>query len=105
MQPSSSPLPRPVGSLTHREISGRYGPQIRDILTRLGQHLSIADHPDTSDNAANTIRRQGLAAYRGYPAADVFTGMPPDVAWHHAALTPAEVGAFCSVITSLQHHG
>lgn len=59
VQPSSSPLPRPVGSLTHREISGRYGPQIRDILTRLGQHLSIADHPDTSDNAAKTAPGAG----------------------------------------------
>ena len=32
-----------------------------------------------------------LTAYRGYPAGDVFTGMPADVAWHHAALTPAEL--------------
>jgi len=32
-----------------------------------------------------------LAAYRDYPAGDVFTGMPADVRWHHAALTPAEL--------------
>ncbi len=30
------------------------------------------------------MRRQVLAAYRGYPAGDVFTGMPADVRWHRA---------------------
>lgn len=35
------------------------------------------------------MRRQVLAAYRGYPAGDVFTGMLAGVSWHHAALTPA----------------
>ncbi len=71
--------------------SERYGPQIRAILTGLGQPPGIAGHPDTRDDAANAIRRQVLAAYRSYPAGDVFTGMPADVAWHHAALTPAEL--------------
>ena len=78
--------------LAAETASQRYGPQIREILARLGQPHAIAAHPDTSDAAANAIRRQVLAAYRGYPAADVFTGMPADVAWHHAALTPAELG-------------
>jgi hypothetical protein len=32
-----------------------------------------------------------LAAYCSYPVDDVFTGMPADVTWHHAALTPAEL--------------
>ena len=71
--------------------SERYGPQIREILTRLGQPLSVVERPDTSHEAANTVRRQVLAGYRGYPAGDVFTGMPADVRWHHAALTPAEL--------------
>jgi hypothetical protein len=71
--------------------SERYGPRIRDILTRLGQPLSIVQHPDTRDQAANAVRRQVLAAYRDYPAGDVFTGMPADVRWHYAALTPAEL--------------
>jgi hypothetical protein len=71
--------------------SERYGPRIRDTLTRLGQPDGIAKHPDTGDVAANAIRRRVLTAYRGYPAGDVFTGMPADVAWHHAALTPAEL--------------
>jgi hypothetical protein len=77
--------------LAAEATSEHYGLRIREILTRLGQPLSIAEHPDTSDDAANAIRRQVLAAYRGYPAADVFTGMPADVAWHRAALTPAEL--------------
>ena len=77
--------------LAAEATSRRYGPQVRDILTRLGQPYGIAEHPDTRDDAANAIRRQVLAAYRGYPAGDVFTGMPADVAWHHAALTPAEL--------------
>jgi hypothetical protein len=71
--------------------SERYGPQIRETLTRLGQPLSVVERPDTSDKAASTVRRQVLAAYRVYPAGDVFTGMPADVRWHHAALTPAEL--------------
>src|SRR5260370_7068551 len=71
--------------------SERYGPQIRGILTRLGQPGGIGEQPDTRDEAANAIRRQVLAAYRDYPAGDVFTGMPADVTWHHAALTPAEL--------------
>jgi hypothetical protein len=73
--------------------SERYGPQIRQILARLGQPLSLAEAPDTRDQAANAVRRQVLAAYRDYPAGDVFTGMPADVRWHHAALTPAELAA------------
>jgi hypothetical protein len=71
--------------------SNRYGARIREILTRLGQPLSIADQPDTRDETANTVRRQVLAAYRDYPSGDVFTGMPADVTWQHAALTPAEL--------------
>jgi len=71
--------------------SERYGPQITAILTRLGQPRGIAEHPDTRDEPANAVRRQVLAAYRDYPAGDVFTGMPADVRWHHAALTPAEL--------------
>ena len=71
--------------------SARYGPRIRELLAGLGQPQSIAEHPDTGDAAANAVRRQVLAAYRGYPAGDVFTGMPADAAWHHAALTPAEL--------------
>ena len=57
--------------------SERYGPQITEILARLGQPRGIVDQPDTRDEAANVVRRQVLAAYRDYPAGDVFTGMPP----------------------------
>ena len=77
--------------LAAEATSQRYGPQIREILAGLGQPHGVAEHPDTGDDAANAIRRQVLAAYRGYPAGDVFTGMPADLAWHHAALTPAEL--------------
>jgi len=71
--------------------SERYGPQIAELLTRLGQPLSVVERPDTSDQAANAVRRQVLAGYRHYPDGDVFTGMPADIAWHNAALTPAEL--------------
>src|SRR5712691_5218363 len=77
--------------LSAEVTSERYGPQIREILTRLGQPLGVVERPDTSDEAASTVRRQVLAGYRGYPSGDVFTGMPTDVTWHHAALTPAEL--------------
>jgi hypothetical protein len=79
--------------LTAESASERYGPQIREILAGLGQPLGIVEHPDTADDTANAIRQQVLTAYRGYPAGDVFTGMPADVRWHHAALTPAELAA------------
>src|SRR6266851_371686 len=75
--------------------SERFGPQIAEILAALGQPPSVAAHPDTRDAAANAVRRQVLAAYRGYPSGDVFTGMPADVTWQHAALTPDEL-ASCS---------
>jgi hypothetical protein len=68
-----------------------YGARIAEILTRMGQPLSIARHPDTRDELGNAVRRQVLATYRDYPTGDVFTGMPADVSWHHAALTPAEL--------------
>ncbi len=71
--------------------SERYGPQISQVLVRMGQARGIGDHPDPRDEAANAVRRQVLAAYRDYPAGDVFTGMPADVTWHHTALTPAEL--------------
>jgi hypothetical protein len=71
--------------------SERYGPQISQILARLGRPRGIIERPDTRDEAANAVRRQVLAAYRHYPSGDVFTGMPADVSWHHATLTPAEL--------------
>jgi hypothetical protein len=71
--------------------SERYGPQISEVLTGLGQASGIVEHPDTRDDAANVIRRRVLAAYRGYPSGGVFTGMLADVVWHHAALSPAEL--------------
>ena len=71
--------------------SERYGPQITEILARLGQPRGVVERPDTSDEAANTVRRQVLAGYCSYPLGDVFTGVPADVTWHHAALTLAEL--------------
>jgi hypothetical protein len=71
--------------------SERYGPQIREILAGLGQLRGVVEQPDTRDDAANAVRRQILAAYCPYPAGDLFTGMPADVTWHHAGLTPAEL--------------
>ena len=72
--------------------SEHYGPPITEILARLGQPRSLLERPDTTDEAANAVRRQVLAAHREYPTGNVFTGMPADVTWHYAALTPAELG-------------
>jgi hypothetical protein len=77
--------------LAAEATSDRYGPQINQILARRGQPRGIIEQPGTRDEAANAVRRQVLAADRDYPAGDVFTGMPADVRWHHAALTPAEL--------------
>jgi hypothetical protein len=78
--------------LTAEVASARYGSQIRKILARLGRPLAVVTQPDLSDESANAVRRQILAAYRLYPSGDVFTGMPADVRWYRAALTPAELG-------------
>jgi len=51
--------------------SERYGPQITEIHARLGQPRSVVERPDTSDEAANTVRRQVLAGYCGYPLASI----------------------------------
>jgi hypothetical protein len=81
-----------VAAFLAAEVSSEgYGPRIAEILSRLGQPLRIAGRPDTSDAAANAVRRQVLAAYRSYPSGDVFTGMPADVTWHYAVLTPDEL--------------
>jgi len=77
--------------LAAEATSQRYGPQIREVLAGLGHPRGIVEHPDTSDAAANAVRRQVLAAYRGYPAGGVFTGMPADIAWQWAALTRGEL--------------
>jgi hypothetical protein len=77
--------------LAAESASECYDPRIRQILAGLGQPRSVVDHPDTCDEAANAVRRQILASYRDYPVGDVFTGMPADVRWHHAALTAAEL--------------
>src|SRR5258707_15638177 len=74
--------------LAAETASERYGPQIAEFLTRLGQPLSVVERPDRH---ANTVRRQVLAGYRGYPDGDVFTGMPAHVARLHSPLTPAEL--------------
>jgi hypothetical protein len=79
--------------LTAEATSERYGPRIAENLIRLGQPRRIVDQPDTRDEAANEARRLILAAYRGYPTQNVFTGMPADVTWHHAAFTAAELAA------------
>jgi hypothetical protein len=81
-----------VATFLAAEVTSKlYGPRISQILARLGQPRSTAEHPATRDAAANAVRRQVLAAYRGYPSGDVFTGMPADVRWYHAALTPDEL--------------
>jgi len=82
-----------AGFLAAEITSERYGPQITAVLTRLRQPRSIVEHPDTRDEAANGVRRRVLAAYRDYPSGDVFTGMPADVTWHRAALSPAELAS------------
>ena len=83
-----------VATFLAAEINSEgYGARISEILRRLGQARSLLDQPDTSDEHANATRRQVLASYRSYPSGDVFTGMPADVTWYHAALSPAELAS------------
>jgi hypothetical protein len=44
--------------LAAEAASEGYGPQIRQILARLGQPHRLVTDPDTRDDAANAVRRQ-----------------------------------------------
>src|SRR5712692_5879996 len=75
--------------------SERYGPQITEILARLGQPRTVVEQPDTRDEAANAVRRQILAAYRDYPAG---TGLTADLARRHRATSSSGASVPTSVV-------
>jgi hypothetical protein len=71
--------------------SPRFGPQVLAASAQQGLDRSLLEQPDTSDSAANAARRRVLAAYRGYPDREVFTGLPADTVWQWVALTRQEL--------------
>jgi len=71
--------------------SPRFGPQVLAALAHEGLDRSMLEQPDTSDSAANAVRRRVLAAYRSYPERAVFTGLPADTVWQWVALTRREL--------------
>jgi hypothetical protein len=81
-----------VAAFLRAEVgSPRFGPQVLAALAHEGLDRSLLQQPDTSDSAANAARRRILAAYRGCPDREVFTGLPADTVWQWVALTRQEL--------------
>jgi hypothetical protein len=74
--------------------SQRFAADVLAALAAFGLDRALVDDADLRDEEANLYRRRVLEAYRGPrggPAAGVFGGLPDDVAWSWAALTPVEL--------------
>jgi hypothetical protein len=77
--------------LTAEAASERYAPQIRQILAGSGNRVASSSIPIPAIRRPTRCAGGSWPPTRAYPAGDVFTGMPADVAWHQAALTPADL--------------
>jgi hypothetical protein len=74
--------------------SWRFSAALLEALTELGHDRSLVDHADTSDPEENAVRREALARARGYLRNKaVFNGLPDDISWSWAMLTPDELAA------------
>ena len=71
--------------------SSRFGASVRATLRTLGADLDLVERPDLTDPVGDALRRTVLAAYRGFPDREVFTGVPADTRWQHVLLTPADL--------------
>lgn len=72
-------------------FSARFGATFRRAM---GGKQAVYN-PDLSDADANALRRQALAAVRGYGQnAYLFRGWPEDVNWKLVAVTVEELGEF-----------
>ena len=71
--------------------SPRFSASLEAALADAGLDHAIVRRPDTGDPAANAARRRVLAAYRGYPDREVFTGLPAGTVWRRVEHLPAEV--------------
>jgi hypothetical protein len=81
-----------VAALLRAEVgSPRFGVEVLAALAHESLNRSLLQQPDTSDSAANAARRRILAAYRGYPDREVFTGLPADTVWPWVTLTRREL--------------
>ncbi len=67
--------------------SERFGPGVRAAID---ERLLL--EPNLEDEGQNTLRRAALTKLRGYEArVGLFHGLPDDIRWERAALTPEEV--------------
>lgn len=72
--------------------SVRFEARILALLHRDGQDRRVIDAPDLSDDQENAYRMRLFGDFRGYRRnAELFIGFPDHVAWHRAAITPAEL--------------
>ena len=72
--------------------SSRFGEGIRRALAAAGESEALLTDADLVDPAANRVRRDLLAATRGYgDNRDVFESFPDRVRWIRAVLSPGEL--------------
>jgi hypothetical protein len=71
--------------------STRFSGPLLAAFADLGLDRALVDQADLSDAEGNLSRRQVLGAYRGYRDEGVFGGLPDDITWSWAGLTPEEL--------------
>jgi hypothetical protein len=72
--------------------SGRYGPRLREALTRDGRDERLLAEPDLADDEENAYRRALLDSYRAYDRREgLFLGFPVHVDWYRGRATRNEI--------------
>jgi hypothetical protein len=73
--------------------SPRFSGELRKVMQSLGADEAVIAHPDTTNMQENELRARLLGAYRGYQQdREMFDGVPANLAWHEAEITPQEIG-------------
>ena len=72
--------------------SERFGPSVREALTRAGATADVVTVPNVADAGENALRRRLLTETRAYDTREgVFGGFPADVRWERVALARSEL--------------
>lgn len=72
--------------------SERFGPSVREALTRAGAPAQVVTCPNLADARENALRRRLLTETRANDTRDgVFGGFPDDVRWERVVLARSEL--------------
>lgn len=72
--------------------SNRFGAELRKAAYRLGYDLLIIERPNLKDVVQNEQRKKLLSEHRGFGVDEgIFEGLPQDIEWFIAELSPEEV--------------